>query len=1198
MPAMKIRLLLRLLVVAAACVVALAEDKVLYEQQSQYNNILVTVNDEGLRSLRFEKGGAQQSAVKVGDPDHLEIPYVRGTMAGLVFCEKPQRVLVIGLGGGSIPSFLHKHYPQAAIDVVDIDPEVVSVAKRFFGFREDATMRAHVADGRKFIEDCREPYDIIVLDAYGKDSIPYSLATVEFIRSVKRALSPRGIVVSNVWSRQYNRLYDAMVRTYQEVFDEMYVFDLEDSGNKILVGLPRAERLKRDELAKCAKRISKENKFRFDLGELVAFGYQFVSEKDPSARVLMDKADLDPALLKADPWVTPPHNWAETKERVAELREQYAPYLRSLPEKLDVRARQDLGGQWRSKFEITDSEDGKRPEPPDWFREDYDDSAWETTTVPEWRWSPVKKGGRWYPASCILWYRTRFTTTASGKRVFLCFAGVDWEAEVWLNGKFLGRHKVYYEAFRFDVTGLLKAKNTLAVRVIEGPAFREPMSQWSLLPFSPGDAAPNQRHVLGSREKSIPDFPFGTTSSLGSGFGIHREVFLETTAEACVTEIFARGYPKANEAKVTVETDATAAKELTLDVQILPENFEGRAYRKTARVRLPGKHALTIPMPGARLWWPAEPFLYRCRVTLRDGKRVVDVRDVLFGCRSFRMVSEGQFLLNDRPIYLRGSNASAAFNAFWYWNEPDKLMEAALLLKAANFNALRICQHVSFPEVRELFDRLGIMTEQDQGAGFASKGHETESDLALTGAPLARTCYNNPGVVLLSFVNECHLDVTDVVEAALKTDPERILVPASGATYALRKPEYEDRVIGDFHPYDAWYGGLHRLWDTAAPRKPERLRTAGEFGAEALDAYETMAENYPSHWGKPPAPTEDKLWGARQCGKGDDLRQVFGFRGKPPANLAEYITASQTYQADALAEATKGFRLSKQAMAGYFQFHFVDATAAHWPKAIVSHDLRPKMAYYEMAQVNQPIVPLYRLIERGAAIELWVANDLTLALPGCKVKWTVQTGKQRSDGEVTGNVRADDAACLGRVELPAGPDVIVIALTLTDSKGRKISEYQREIYRSFREVDLALERAKIVTPKKPITGKINLALKKNVTATSAREHQDAAQAVDGHTRTGWRAADNTLPQSFTVDLGERAALCGVRLIWEDDGERRFTLQFSDDNKQWRSVSGKQRSTILKVPRPPLMFLDQFVLFEDAARYMRITITATPAGVLA
>jgi len=281
--------LFRVVVFALVCIVACAEEKVLYETQSSFNTILVTENDDGLRSLWFEKNGAQQSAVKVGDPDHLEIPYVRVAMAGLAFCEKPQWVLVIGLGGGSIPMFLHKHYPRASIDAVDIDPEVVNVARRFFGFREDTKMRAHVADGRKFIEDSRRPYDIIVLDAYGKDSIPHSLTTVEFLRAVKRALSPRGVVVSNVWSRQYNPLYDAMVRTYQEVFDEVYAFSMKEADNVILVGLPRVERFSRDALAQRAKRISNEKKFRFDLGELIAQGYELVSKKDPKARLLTDK---------------------------------------------------------------------------------------------------------------------------------------------------------------------------------------------------------------------------------------------------------------------------------------------------------------------------------------------------------------------------------------------------------------------------------------------------------------------------------------------------------------------------------------------------------------------------------------------------------------------------------------------------------------------------------------------------------------------------------------------------------------------------------------------------------------------------------------------------------------------------------------------------------------------------------------------
>ena len=145
---------------------------------------------------------------------------------GLAFVKEPKRVLIVGLGGGTIPGFLHKHYPETSIDAVDIDPDVVDVAKRFFGFREDATMKAHVTDGRRFIEECKEPYDVIFLDAFGSDSIPYHLATREFLQAVRRATKPDGVVLGNVWSSSINRLYDSMVRTYQATFDELYIFDV------------------------------------------------------------------------------------------------------------------------------------------------------------------------------------------------------------------------------------------------------------------------------------------------------------------------------------------------------------------------------------------------------------------------------------------------------------------------------------------------------------------------------------------------------------------------------------------------------------------------------------------------------------------------------------------------------------------------------------------------------------------------------------------------------------------------------------------------------------------------------------------------------------------------------------------------------------------------------------------------------------
>ena len=410
--------------------------------------------------------------------------------------------------------------------------------------------------------------------------------------------------------------------------------------------------------------------------------------------------------------------------------------------------------------------------------------------------------GRAGPFSEILWYRTKFSAGKGGigaQRTFLVFGGVEWDAQVWLNGKPLGSHRGYYEPFHFDVTGLLREKNTLAVRVIAGPKFGEPSACMALFPMSP---ARDQRYVR-DQAQSIRGFTGGDLH-LGAGYGIHREVFLESTGRASVTEIFARANPQSQQATIIVEADDAGAKSVggdenhstpyTLDVQIMPENFEGRSYRAAVACDLPrgpGKRTINVPMPEAKPWTPATPYLYRCRVSIFDGRRLVDAKDVLFGCRSFTIVSrqhpceglpEGMFLLNGKPLYLRGTNFQG-LNVPWYWGQQDRLVDMILMVKAANFNAIRSDQYVCYAEVRELLDRLGMMSQQDQGSGggprythktpeiggvgegpplenrgFVPGNVDQMAELPRTGTMLARACYNNPGVVLLSFGNETYFD--------------------------------------------------------------------------------------------------------------------------------------------------------------------------------------------------------------------------------------------------------------------------------------------------------------------------------------------------------------------------------------------------------------------------------------------------------
>ncbi|HID22236.1 MAG TPA: hypothetical protein EYP14_07525, partial [Planctomycetaceae bacterium] len=676
---------------------------------------------------------------------------------------------------------------------------------------------------------------------------------------------------------------------------------------------------------------------------------------------------LEAAWCDVGPRFGAPGDAAELAERVAELRAAYAPFLRSLPQKLPAKNRASLNGNWRFIFEVKDPprDTNAVPPAPPWYTVDFDDSTWETTTVPEWRYRTrghdnaydLKTLDKWLgytgdrTTSQICWYRRTFTWPAppAGRRLWLCFDGVDWEAQVYLNGQLLGSHRVYYEPFRFDVTGKIRpGRNTLAVRVIDGREYGEPMTYWATFP----DIRARLQRYTPDRSRSIlGNLPIGY--HCGTGFGIWRDVYLEETGPVRIDAVFVRNDLSDKRAGVKIELDSDGARQIELQVKLLPENFEGQAYEETRLVRLqsgPNTVTLTVPMTAAKVWSPETPYLYRCRVIVRSEQRGSDARDVLFGCRSFKLVHhrsrcgppaeglpDGMFLLNGKPCYLRGTNIQG-LNAYAYWGQKEQLIHTILLLKAANFNAIRSCQHVQMPEVREMLDRLGMMSEQDQGGGYHGKlpdGIRREQHIH-TGRVLARVTYNNPGVVLICFGNEHRFDTEPIVRAVVEVDRQRVVKPISGRFFHKCRPlglpqELMANLIDDGHTYAGWYGKLRaQTWGYPPPvlDRGGRMVTIGEFGAEALDSYETM-KTYPPQFAPPPA-NADTLWACSQVEK-EDLRQLVGL-GRKPSCLAEYIEASQNYQEAILADRAIQMRLMPQTIAGYFHFHFIDVVPVFWPK--------------------------------------------------------------------------------------------------------------------------------------------------------------------------------------------------------------------------------------------------------------------------
>ncbi|XP_068808040.1 eEF1A lysine and N-terminal methyltransferase isoform X2 [Struthio camelus] len=164
--------------------------------------------------------------------------------------QHPLAVLVVGLGGGSLPLFLHDYFSQARVAVVEIDPSVVEVATRWFGFSQSDRMQVHVSDGLDYVAklaaEAPAQYDAIMFDVDSKDLMvgmscpPPAFVEKPFLQKVKTILKPEGVFVLNLVCRDA-RLKESVLATLREVFPLLYARRIDGEVNEILFCQPGPE---------------------------------------------------------------------------------------------------------------------------------------------------------------------------------------------------------------------------------------------------------------------------------------------------------------------------------------------------------------------------------------------------------------------------------------------------------------------------------------------------------------------------------------------------------------------------------------------------------------------------------------------------------------------------------------------------------------------------------------------------------------------------------------------------------------------------------------------------------------------------------------------------------------------------------------------------------------------------------------------
>jgi spermidine synthase len=208
---------------------------IIHEKESPYQTIYIS-EANGIRRMHVGSLLDRSSAMDLNDPYRHVYEYTGMMMLVSGYVDAPKKILVVGLGGGTVTRTLRMIYPDAEITNVEFDPEIVATARQYFGYAEDAKMKLVVEDARRWLRRTTEQFDVILLDAYHGGYIPFHLTTREFLEIVRERLSPGGVVCSNTWVNQV--LANRESATYHAVFGDFHHYIGKLSTNRIIVAAP------------------------------------------------------------------------------------------------------------------------------------------------------------------------------------------------------------------------------------------------------------------------------------------------------------------------------------------------------------------------------------------------------------------------------------------------------------------------------------------------------------------------------------------------------------------------------------------------------------------------------------------------------------------------------------------------------------------------------------------------------------------------------------------------------------------------------------------------------------------------------------------------------------------------------------------------------------------------------------------------
>lgn len=198
------------------------------------------VDAAGLRSLHFGPGRIQ-SRMLLRDPDLLVFEYTRLMAAFLLFLPRPRRAALIGLGGGSLLKFLHRHVAGLVLEAVENDERVIALREDFRIPADSRRLRVRLADGVRFVREWAQAFDVLLLDGYDEQGMPVRLRSAGFVAACRQALRPDGLLVINMDSSD-GGLPALLVHLRREFDGAVLCVADNDGGNQVVFAGRRLRR--------------------------------------------------------------------------------------------------------------------------------------------------------------------------------------------------------------------------------------------------------------------------------------------------------------------------------------------------------------------------------------------------------------------------------------------------------------------------------------------------------------------------------------------------------------------------------------------------------------------------------------------------------------------------------------------------------------------------------------------------------------------------------------------------------------------------------------------------------------------------------------------------------------------------------------------------------------------------------------------